>query len=468
LRIGTLSLLPCEIGRRGIGGVGTADAYCTDFDVPEDWDAPAGRHIQLHIAIVKSAAAHSQGDLVTYLAGGPGGAATEEYPAVAAAFAPLRQRRGILLIDQRGTGASNALSCAPPSGESQQIAQSIADSRQLIEDCLSTVRQHASPEHYTTTDATRDLEAVRQALGSPQLDLYGVSYGTRMAQQYAGRYPASVRSVVLDSVVPNSLVLGSEHARNLEQALRALFALCTSDQPCKSKFGDTYATLYRLRDRLRMHPEKLSLRDPNNFEPLQLELNVQDLAAIVRLYAYSGVTASLLPLMLHEADQGNYAPLLSQKKLLSDSLGTQISGGMELSVICTEDADLLTPQPGDANTLLGDGFETRLQSACSIWPKGTRPEGFHRPWESSLPVLILSGQYDPVTPPAYGQEVLTSLSRARLLIAAGQGHAVLASGCIPKLISEFIDQPDPDRLDAHCLNALGATPSFVDFNGAPP
>ena len=193
---------------------------------------------------------------------------------------------------------------------------------------------------------------------------------------------------------------------------------------CKSKFGDSYETLYRLRDRLRLHPEKLSLRDPNSFEPLQLELNAQDLASIVRLDAYNGVTASLLPLMLHEADQGNYAPLLSQKKLLSDSLGTQISGGMELSVICTEDADLLMPRPEDAETLLGDTFETQLQSACSIWPKATRPEGFHRPWESSLPVLILSGQYDPVTPPAYGQEVLKSLSRARLLIAAGQGHAV--------------------------------------------
>ena len=234
LRIGTLTLMPCEIGRRGTGGVGTADAYCTNFDVPEDWDAPAGRHIQLHVAIVKSTAAHSQSDLVAYLAGGPGGAATEEYPALAAAFAPLTQRRNILLIDQRGTGASNALSCAPPADESQNIAESIAqsiiDSRQLIEHCLSKVREHASPQYYTTTDAIRDLEKVRQALGSPQLDLYGVSYGTRVAQQYAGRYPASVRSVVLDSVIPNSLALGSEHARNLEQALRALFAVCTADE----------------------------------------------------------------------------------------------------------------------------------------------------------------------------------------------------------------------------------------------
>jgi pimeloyl-ACP methyl ester carboxylesterase len=464
LHMGSVTLRPCEIGRRGVGRVGTAEAYCTDFDVPEDWDTPTGRHIQLRVAIVRSTAAHSQGDLVTYLAGGPGGAATEEYPALASAFAPLRQRRDILLVDQRGTGASNALSCAPSADE----VQDIADSRQLTQNCLTKVRQHAAPEYYTTTDATRDLEAVRQALGAPLLNLYGVSYGTRLAQQYAGRYPAAVRSVALDSVLPNPLVLGSEHARNLEQALRALFALCTFDDQCKQNFGDTYATLYRLRDRLRTHPERLSLRDPNNYEPLQLELNAQDLVAIVRLYAYSGVTASLLPLMLHEADQGNYAPLLSQKKLLSDSLGVQISGGMELSVICTEDADLLTPQPDDANTLLGDSFQTRLKAACSVWPKGKRPADFHRPWVSSLPVLILAGQYDPVTPPAYAEQVLQSLSQARVLLAAGQGHGVLAAGCMPRLVSEFFDEPDPTKLNALCLEALGDTPAFVDFNGAPP
>lgn len=152
LQIGRLTLTPCEIGRRGVGGAGTADAYCTGFDVPEDWDAPNGSHIQLRVAIVRSQAAHRESDLVTYLAGGPGGAATEDYPVLAAALAPLQQRRDILLLDQRGTGGSNALSCVAP-GESRDIA----DSRQLLQQCLATVRTHAAPEHYTTTDATHDL-----------------------------------------------------------------------------------------------------------------------------------------------------------------------------------------------------------------------------------------------------------------------------------------------------------------------
>jgi pimeloyl-ACP methyl ester carboxylesterase len=277
-----------------------------------------------------------------------------------------------------------------------------------------------------------------------------------------------VRSLVLDSTVPNELALGSEHARNLEAALRQQFELCTKDARCQGKFGDTYQTLYRLRDRLREQPAVVTLRDPNSFEPAHVQMGAEDLAAIVRFYAYSPLTAALLPLMLHEADQGNYEPLLSQKKMLADSLGTEISGGMELSVICTEDADLLSSNAADGTTLMGESTIERIKSACSIWPKGQRPADFHQPFASALPVLILEGQYDPVTPPAYGEQVLKNLTHARLLVAEGQGHGVGAAGCMPKLVGEFVDDLEPSKLNASCLNALGDTPAFVDFNGAPP
>ncbi|HWW19858.1 MAG TPA: alpha/beta hydrolase, partial [Steroidobacteraceae bacterium] len=197
-------------------------------------------------------------------------------------------------------------------------------------------------------------------------------------------------------------------------------------------------------------------------------MSAEDLAAIVRFYAYSPLTAALLPLMLHEADRGNYEPLLSQKKMLADSLGTEISGGMELSVICTEDADLLSSNPQDAATLMGSSTVERIKSACSLWPKGERPADFHHPFTSALPVLMLEGQYDPVTPPGYGQQMLKNLTHARLLIAAGQGHGVSAVGCMPRLVGKFVDDIDPSKIDAGCLNALGDTPPFADFNGAPP
>jgi len=473
LRIGALSLQRCEIGRRGIGGVGTARAWCTRFDVPEDWNAPAGRHIGLRVAIVRSSAVRSEPDPVVFLDGGPGGAASEDYPALAPALAPLHKRRDIVLIDQRGTGGSNALGCQPAHDADAPTAppppgREIAASAAMVQQCLAAVRTHAAPEHYTTSDAIRDLEAVRQALGAPPLDLLGVSYGTRVAQQYAARYPGSVRSVVLDSPVPNTLALGSEHARNLEQVLKALFARCSADAACRHGFGDGYATLYQLRDRLRARPQTLTLRDPSSYEPLQLEFGAEDLAAVVRINAYSPVTAALLPLTLYQADHGNFAPLVSQKKWISDDLGSQITGGMELSVVCSEDADLLAPRPEDATTLLGNDQIAKIQSACAVWPRGERPADFHQPLASALPVLILAGQYDPVTPPAYGNAMLRTLSNARLLLAPGQGHVVLGAGCMPRLVDQFIDQLMPRALDDRCLLQLGDTPAFIDFNGPSP
>jgi hypothetical protein len=141
---------------------------------------------------------------------------------------------------------------------------------------------------------------------------------------------------------------------------------------------------------------------------------------------------------------------------------------MELSVICTEDADLVNPRPEEADTLMGNTLVERLKGGCSVWPKGERPADFHQPWTSGVPVLVLAGQYDPVTPPAYGEQVLKTLSHARLLLAPGQGHAVIGAGCMPRLVGEFVDELLPDKIDAGCLKELGDTPAFVDFNGAPP
>jgi pimeloyl-ACP methyl ester carboxylesterase len=472
LRFGTLLLHRCEIGRRGFGGAGTLEAFCAAFDVPEDWDSPSGRHIRLRVAIVRSAAVHSDTDLVAFLDGGPGGAATEDYPEIAPALEAVLQRRAMLLVDQRGTGGSNALAC--PTSEAAAAdsvtgePQDNASVRRLLQQCLAAVRSHAAPEHYTTTDAIRDLEAIRVALGAPQLDLLGISYGTRVAQQYAARYPHSVRSIVLDSVVPNSLVLGSEHARNLEQVLRSLFARCSADEHCKQSFGDSYATLYRVRERLRAQPQALSLRDPSTFAPLHLNFSAADLATIVRINTYSPLTAALLPLTLHEADQGNYTPLAGQKKLITDDLGSHIDNGMELSVICAEDADLLSARPEDAATLLGNDQIARIQAACAVWPHGYRSAQFHQPLASALPVLLLAGERDPVTPPGYAEQMLATLPNARVLLAPGQGHSVIGAGCMPRLVVQFIQELKPRALDDRCLRQLGDVPAFIDFNGASP
>ena len=473
LHLGSLTLQSCAIGNRVDDGVPTISAYCNDFSVPEDWSTPAGRQIVLKVAVLRADTDKPSTDLVTFLDGGPGGAATEDYATVEAGINPLRQSHQVLLVDQRGTGSSNALNCNDKKQEDhspQKLATIDSDAAAIeaIKVCLAKLEPHANPKFYSTTDAVRDLEAVREALGSPKLDLIGVSYGTRLAQQYIGRYPDAVRSLVLDGPVPNRLMLLSEHARNLENALKAQFAQCGSSPVCAKTYGDPYVTLYRVRNSLRTHPQTVDVPDPVSFKPLHLTLTADDLASVVRFYAYSPITAALLPLMLQQADHGNYGPLLGQRKWLADDLSDHLSQGVEASIICAEDADQLAARPEDEATIMGNRSITQTQKMCQYWPHETRQENFHAPLVSAVPTLVLAGELDPVTPPAYGTEIIRTLSNARLLTAAGQGHSVIDVGCMPRLVSRFVETLDPRALDAECLKRLGPTPAYIDYNGATP
>jgi len=468
LQMGSLKLEPCDIGRRG-NGAPTMRAYCSAFDVPEDHAAPSGRHIKLHVALVRAESAQAEPDLVTFLDGGPGGAATDDYPSIAGAFEPLRRQRAVLLVDQRGTGGSDALDCNDDKkGDAATNGTALASGAEAVRACVARLAPRAAPQFYSTSDAVEDLELVRRALGSPPLDLVGVSYGTRMAQQYAKRYPAGVRTLVLDSAVPNPLVLGSEHARNLENVLRALFKRCTVERDCNTRYGDPYQTLQRLLARLRAHPQQLTLRDPFTFRVEQKTIGVGELVQLTRLYAYSPYTAALLPYVLQEADAGHYEPLLGQAQVVVGDVSDSLTGGMALSVICAEDGDRLAANPADAGTVMGNALTDWLLKTCPLWPHGTHPAGFNEPLNSALPVLILAGELDPVTPPRYATQIARTLPNARVLTVAGQGHGLVSVGCMPRLLDEFLRKPDARALDATCLKQLGQTPFFIGANGSNP
>ncbi len=281
LVIGNMHLQPCEIGKHGIRN--TLSGYCTQFSVPENHADNNGRHIKLKVAIIKSDSATPDADMVVFLDGGPGGSAINDYPAVNDAFAPLRKRHYVLLVDQRGTGGSNSLDCPAVEAATKSLLDKLAADqpdaahvKTLMQHCIAELHDRADPRFYSTTDAVADLEAVRLALDTiitPNnskhvplaFDLIGVSYGTRVAQQYATQYSAAVRSIVLDSPVPNTLMLGSEHAQSLEAALKAQLHACDTTPACQQKFGDAYENLHALHDRLRAKPVTVQMRDPNTF-----------------------------------------------------------------------------------------------------------------------------------------------------------------------------------------------------------
>lgn len=462
--LGSLEFTPCELAQPGTGA--TTRAECAVLEVPEDPAKPDGRRLSLKVGLVASRAAEPAADPVIFLAGGPGQSATESYAGMAGAFARLRDKRHLIFVDQRGTGGSHRLACRFPEDLSASLATDPAVQTQLAKDCLATF--DADVSMYTTTVAAGDIEALRQAIGAPTLNLYGGSYGTRMAQEYARQHPGAVRSLVLDGVVPPELALGSEHSLNLEAALKAILGRCAEQPACAQAFGDPYRRLYALRDQARAAPRPVPMRDPKTHQPRELSLDESAVAAIARLFAYGPETAALIPLLVDEALKGRPESLVAQAALVYDSLSGMINHGMQLSVICAEDAARLGNRDEDEDLILGNAIVGVTLNQCAVWPKGPVSKDFNTPLKTDLPVLLLSGEFDPVTPPRYGDQVQASLTNARHLVGTGQGHILLPRGCTPRLAAEFVDKLDPQGLDASCLDSLGATPFFINYNGAEP
>lgn len=472
--VGTLEFSRCELHQPGTAA--TVDAECATLRRPENPAAPDGAHITLKIALIRARASEPAPDPVVYFAGGPGQSATESWPLIASGFQRILATRNVLLVDQRGTGGSAPLACDLPDALADTFGSdtsptTVAAQQQMAVDCLQTLRH--DPRFFTTSIAVSDIEAVRRALGdartpAPQLNLYGGSYGTRVAQEYLRRHPAAVRSVILDGVVPPQLALGSEHAQNLEAGLQAIFAQCTAAPACAKAFGDPFRTLVALRDRLRAQPRQVHLRDPVDHTALEQTLSADVVAAVARLYAYAPESAALLPLLIDEAAKGRPQSLLAQFALIHRALSESLMLGMQLAVTCSEDAPLLRVRADEADLILGNVLVGVTLNQCAVWPRGAMPADFHAPLHADTPALLLSGEFDPVTPPRYGEQVLRGLRNGRHLVGRGQGHLQLARGCFPKLAATFIDTLDAQALDAACLDVLGPTPFFLDYNGAAP
>ena len=465
-RFGTLDFSACELEQKH--SAATTAAFCAPFEVPENRAEPNGRRIALKLALIRSTEAPDD-DFIVFLAGGPGQSAVNAWPQVAASLEPARKRRHVLLLDQRGTGGSNALDCKIGVENPDEVPS--LDTALVIERtraCLDELSKKADARYYTTSDAVADLEDLRQALGAPKFDLVGVSYGTRVAQQYLKRHRDGVRSIVLDSPVPNELVLGGEFGRNLDDALKAQFARCTADAECAKAFPEPFANLLRLRDDLQATPRRVSYADPVTYQRHERRLDGYGLAGLVRLYAYTPETAALIPLIVQQALAGNDAPLMGQLDIVMRGVEELVGSGMQLSVMCAEDADRLPAPETPDGSLLGNVLVDMARTQCSVWPRGQRPADFNEPASGDAPVIVLAGEFDPVTPPRYGEQIVKTLSNAKLVVAKGQGHSIMGRGCLPKLVATFMDTLEPSTLDAGCVDRLGPIPHFIDFNGASP
>jgi pimeloyl-ACP methyl ester carboxylesterase len=444
-------------------------ARCGVLKVPEDRTKPGGATIDLSVAVVPALNRRTVAAPLFLLAGGPGQGATAMYTSYAAAFARVNRNHDIVLVDQRGTGKSAPLSCDYPD-DWQATSELMPALRQATLACLHKYGDRV--RFYTSKEAVADLEAVREALKVPAIDLYGASYGTRVAQLYMRRFPASVHAAILDGVTYPEQAIGPETPLDGQRALDLIVKRCGESQECAAAYPELRQDLDGLRGQFGPQKSMITIDDPNSGLPLKIEFNRNMLNASLRFLSYSAAQASLMPALIHRANHGSLALLAAQTVMTARQVGDQLASGMQNSVICSEDVPFFTTADMDSaaisRTYQGADQLDALLEICKLWPRGPVDADLHAPLQSDIPTLLLSGEADPVTPPADAERAARGLARHRHLILSGEGHGQVATGCVPKLMAEFLDAAAPAMLDAACLERHIPAPFFVSMTGPAP
>lgn len=449
------------------GTTQTAPARCGRLEVAENPAQPNGRKIRIHVALAPAVSRAPKPDPVFFFAGGPGQAAGEAYVMIRPILEKIRRDRDIVLVDQRGTGLSNPLKCPAEETDTLETTIDLDLIQSRARECLEKL--DGDPRFYTTTIGMQDYDQVRRAMGYDKINLLGISYGTRAAQVYLRQFPGHVRSVILDSVVPMELILGTEHARMLDRSVTTTFNDCEQDQQCNALFSDAGTDLKKLLRELREHPKKILFTNPMTGKQQSLTVTTDVLAAAIRFLSYSSETQAVLPLLIHEAAAtGNLDRLASQAMQIMSGLAEQISHGMELSVMCNEDYPFMTGQRSDADTILGNTLLSAIKTECAIWPRGEPEPDFHNPVSADVPVLLLTGTRDPVTPPDYAKQTAAHFPNSLVLTGNGLGHSVITNYCMREIAAQFIDQGSVKVLDTECVAKILPSPFFTSILGPNP
>jgi pimeloyl-ACP methyl ester carboxylesterase len=460
---------PCRLEHRS--RLQAFAAECSRLRVPENRAVPAGRQIELFIARIPAINRRKAPDPLFLIAGGPGMGSAQMYAGVAQAFARVGRDRDLVLVDQRGTGRSAPLGCELSEGS--MIDADEAMIRAITQRCLAALSAGHDVTQYTTSVAVQDLEAVRAALGYERVNLYGVSYGTRVALHYLRRFPQRTRLAILDGVVPPGLALGPDIALDAEAALGRILARCAAESSCRRAHGDPGAHYRALRERLGGAPVAVALPDPTTAAPRQLAFGPQHLGAVLRLQSYAASTAALLPYALAAANRDeNFLPLAGIFLMAEASTTDLLAYGMHNSVVCTEDLPFVDTARVDraqlAATYLGASPLDGLRTICSLWPRGVLDTDLRAPLRSAVPVLLLSGADDPVTPPANATAVQAGLSRSKHVVVPDSGHGQVGLPCMDAVFQAFLRDADPAALDTRCLARARPDPFFTSAAGPAP
>lgn len=451
------------------GEIDGETVICGYVSVPETRGAPDSEEVSLAVAVLRSAGP-AQPDPIIYLSGGPGSSALLEIADWAQS--PLRANRDIILFDQRGTGYSM------PTLDCREYALNEADPDRV---CYERLRRSGiNLAAYNSAASAADIADLRRALELDAVNLYGVSYGTRLALTVLRDVPEGVRSVVLDSVYPPQIDGLNEQAPNGVQAIQRLFAACANDPACEEAYGDLESAFYELVAELNTSPYPTT--DPETQEPI--DLTGDDLVNLLFEALYTSSAIPTLPYGIFLLAGGDYTyglDILSGAYTLHDLQTLEMGGalpedelidvpadtpdgdseGMFHAVECYEEVPFNDPQTVER---LAAGLPPLLAkplkastaeqfTLCAWWDSRPGDRRENQPVSSAVPTLLLSGSFDPITPPAWAEAAAAYLSRSTHIEFPYAGHSILDSGpCAVQIIRAFLDDPLREP-DTSCIDA---------------
>jgi pimeloyl-ACP methyl ester carboxylesterase len=446
------------------------DVACGYLTVPEDREKSDGKTIRLHVAVFKSQSPNPAPDPVVYLEGGPGGHALDNAEfSFQGRFDPFLENRDFIMFDQRGTGFSEpSLDCTELTDAAfQKLDQNVSSEESNTIDTAATIKCRdrlvnagINLAAYTSAANAADLNDLRIALGYDTWNLYGISYGTRLALTEMRDFPAGIRSVILDSTYPLQASLNVDVPASAARVFNVFFDGCAADAACNQSFPQLKARFFELVDQLNKQPVTVPATDPLTNKDYQVVLNGDKLISTLFQSFYATEVIPLLPKAIDAAHKGRDYSLLARLHLLFGAAQAKyISYGMYFSVQCGEETRFETQQqlvdadqqyPEQRNTFdAASAYEV-----CQQWGAKPAAQVENEPVISDLPTLVLSGEYDPITPPNYNQAVAKTLSKSFLFEFPGIGHGVsVADPCPLGIAKAFLNQPSTAPAST-CIQAL--------------
>ncbi|MEO1366677.1 MAG: alpha/beta hydrolase, partial [Acidobacteriota bacterium] len=450
---------------------------CGVLEVFEDRQRQSGRKIPLNVVLMPSRSPEPRGTgsggegetgskALFVLAGGPGVAATDwGRRFVNGALDGVRATRDVVLVDQRGTGGSNGLRCPLYEGDSPSSLWGDLLPVEPIERCRRALEERADLRFYGSAFAADDLDDVRAALGYAQIDLYGSSYGSHLAQVYMRRHPDRVRSAVLQGVAPVDARSLEEIPHAAQAALDGLVSRCAADPACRSAYPRFEQQLAAVFDRLRADAVQVPWTAPGNDEPDVLTLTYDHFALVLRGLLHHPAAAATIPRIVDAAAGGDFGPFVAPSLTYRRALADGIAFGLFLSVFCEEQvrsADLEAADAAAEASFAGEYWTEQLVRACAAWPRGILPAGHDQPLRSAAPTLLISGGLDPATPPHWARSVAVNLPKSRLLVFPHASHSLGGLvGCVDELVVDFLDRGSAHGLDASCIDDLEPPPFLL-------